>query len=291
MEIINFGSLNMDHVYQVDHIVENGMTIEAVRCDHFCGGKGLNQSVAIARAGARVSHIGAVGMDGKPLIDLLKSCKVGVGNIRFTDFATGHAIIQVDRAGNNSIIVYGGANRQIDVHMIEEALEQYPEGTFVVLQNEISNVPYIIRKAHERGMVLFYNPSPAPTKISEIPFELIDYLFINENEGMILCGEGKRENILGCLRKKYPDCSIVLTLGKDGVKYAGPDGEYEHDIFPVPVIDTTGAGDTFCGYFISVLSKGGTVPSALRIASRASSICVSRRGAASSIPTMDEVFG
>ena len=290
MNILNFGSLNIDHVYQVKHIVENGATIEALRHDQFCGGKGLNQSIAIARAGAKVIHIGAVGLDGEVLVNLLNDSGVNTERISIANKPTGHAIIQVDERGQNSIIIYGGANREIDADTIEKVLQNFSAGDYVTLQNEISNVPTIIRKAHEKDLIVFYNPSPLPPNLEEIPFDCVDYLFVNEIEGHALSGETDGERILQKLREKYPACSIILTLGKTGVSYAGPEGTYSHGTYQVPVVDTTAAGDTFCGFFIAELSKRSSIPRVLEIASRASSICVSRSGAAPSIPTIEEVL-
>lgn len=289
MNIINFGSLNIDYVYQVNHIVEGGATIEAFGYDRFCGGKGLNQSIAIARAGAHVIHIGAIGEDGNTLVNFLSSCGVDTDQISIVDKPTGHAIVQVDHKGQNSIIIFGGANREITRETVERSMQDFSAGDYITLQNEISNVPMIMRKAHEKGLTVFYNPSPLPTDLQEIPFECVDYLFVNETEGRVLSGETDSDKIIQTLRERYPACAIVLTLGKSGVHYAGPEGDFTHGIYQVPVVDTTAAGDTFCGFFIASLSRGESVPKALEIASKASSLCVSRKGAAPSIPTIEEV--
>lgn len=290
MKILNFGSLNIDHVYEVEKIVETGMTIQASRCSSNCGGKGLNQSVAMARGGATVSHAGVVGRDGTMLLQFLEACGVDTQKIVVTDGTTGHAIIQVDRLGNNGIIVLGGTNQQISKEMIDEILREYSAGDFIVLQNEISNVPYIIGQAHSKGMIVCFNPSPITDSTEKISFDQVDYLFVNEMEGAILSGRQDRNQIIDILTRHYPRCSVVLTLGNDGAIYAGPDGIYTQGIFETTVVDTTGAGDTFCGFFIAAVSQGRKIPEALELASKASSICVSRQGTAQSIPSIDEVM-
>lgn len=289
MKIVCFGSLNIDHVYQVEEIVKPGMTINALDYSRNCGGKGLNQSVAISKAGGNISHAGAIGMDGTMLLRFLNDCGIDAHNIVVTDTATGHAIIQVNKQGENSIIVLAGANHKIDSKMVQKVLDEYETGDFIVLQNEISSLIQIINMAHEKGLKVCFTPSPITPVLKEIPFNKIDYLFINKLEGQMLTGKKEKMQILKSLREKYPECRVVLTLGKNGAAYAGPEGAYEQEIFATDAVDTTAAGDTFCGFFITAISKGKNVQHALRIASMASSICVSKAGAAKSIPTMEEV--
>lgn len=290
MKILNFGSLNIDHVYNVGAFVEEGATISARQYKQFCGGKGLNQSIAMSRAGAKVYHAGAVGKDGEILLNYLNACHVDTTFVSVLDQATGHAVIQVDDCGKNGIIVYGGANQMICPKQIDDILSHFSAGDFITLQNEISNVQLILEKAHEKGMVVFFNPSPVPADIARIPFDDIDYLFINEMEGAALSGKTNVPDMVRTLRARYPHSAIILTLGSKGVCYAGKEGIYTHGIYHVPVVDTTAAGDTFCGFFIASLSNQKSIPEALRISSRASSLCISRRGAAPSIPSIEEVM-
>ncbi len=291
MKIINFGSLNLDHVYDVEQIVEKSMTIKASGYRNYCGGKGLNQSVAMARAGAKVTHVGAVGADGTPLLNLLDKCGVDTGCIRTLDVPTGHAIIQVDSFGDNCIIIFGGANQEIGREQIDDTLDAAAPGEYLVIQNEISNIPYLVDRAYEKGMVICFNPSPMSESVGEETLlSKVSYLFINEIEGMLLSGEQGKYAILENLRTRFPNCSIILTLGAKGAVYSGPEGVFEQGIYKTETVDTTGAGDTFCGFFIASVSKGESISNALKYASKASSICVSRPGAAPSIPTIDEVL-
>lgn len=290
MKILNFGSLNIDHVYKVENFVEEGATISAYQYNQFCGGKGLNQSIAISRAGAKVYHAGAVGKDGGGLIDYLKKCKVDVKCVSVLDQVTGHAVIQVDKCGGNGIIVYGGANQFVMKDQIDNVLNQFSAGDFITIQNEISNVSLVIQKAHRKGMVVFFNPSPISDGIDEVQFDCVDYLFINKTEGTALSGEKDIRQMVPKLLARYPSCAIVLTLGSKGVIYADHSCVYSHGIYDVPIVDTTAAGDTFCGFFIATLSCGGSIQEALELASKASSICISRPGAAPSIPTIEEVM-
>ncbi len=291
MKLLNFGSLNIDYVYKVDHFVRPGETMSSESRQTFCGGKGLNQTIALARAGVQVYHAGAVGRaDGEMLLEALKKNNVNIDFVKqCEDIATGHAIIQVNRSGQNCIMLYGGANQTMTKEHIDETLAGFSAGDFLILQNEINNLGYIMEQAHKKGLVIVLNPSPMNEKILALPLEFVDYFMLNEVEAADICGEESKDNLLGNLSRKYPKAKIVLTLGKQGVQYKDGEQILSHGIYKVPVVDTTAAGDTFTGFFIGSLAQGYAAEEALRLASVASSIAVSRQGAESSIPYMDEV--
>jgi len=291
MKLLNFGSLNIDYVYKVDHFVRPGETMSSESRQTFCGGKGLNQTIALARAGVQVYHAGAVGKaDGEMLLEALKKNNVNIDFVKqCEDVATGHAIIQVNRSGQNCIMLYGGANQTMTKEHIDETLAGFSAGDFLILQNEINNLGYIMEQAHKKGLVIVLNPSPMNEKILALPLDFVDYFMLNEVEAADICGEESKDNLLGNLSRKYPKAKIVLTLGKQGVQYKDGEQILSHGIYKVPVVDTTAAGDTFTGFFIGSLAQGYAAEEALRLASVASSIAVSRQGAESSIPYMDEV--
>ena len=291
MKLLNFGSLNIDYVYKVDHFVRPGETMSSESRQTFCGGKGLNQTIALARAGVQVYHAGAVGKaDGEMLLEALKKNNVNIDFVKqCEDVATGHAIIQVNRSGQNCIMLYGGANQTMTKEHIDETLAGFSAGDFLILQNEINNLGYIMEQAHKKGLVIVLNPSPMNEKILALPLEFVNYFMLNEVEAADICGEESKDNLLGSLSRKYPKAKIVLTLGKQGVQYKDGEQILSHGIYKVPVVDTTAAGDTFTGFFIGSLAQGYAAEEALRLASVASSIAVSRQGAESSIPYMDEV--
>lgn len=290
MKILNFGSCNVDYVYSLDHIVRVGETEATYRRDVFAGGKGLNQSIAIARAGAEVYHAGCIGSDGELLKDILCDSGVDVSYLRTVDAPNGHAIIQVSDKGENSIFLYGGSNEMITESFVDEVLSAFEKGDIIVLQNEINDVDYIVRKAYEKGMSVVLNPSPFNEKISKIDFEMISYLILNEVEAGEITQAQTPEESLVFFKKNYPSLKIMLTLGEKGCVFM--DGEFQiwQPSFKVDVVDTTAAGDTFTGYFVSELAKGTPYATVLKIASAASAIAVSRNGAAPSIPLCDEVM-
>lgn len=290
MKILNFGSLNIDNVYSVSHFVRAGETLASTSLNHYPGGKGLNQSVAFAKAGADVYHAGLVGADGKMLVDLLENSNVDISFVRtLQNEVTGHAVIQVSADGENCILLHGGANQMVDDAFVNEVLSHFDKGDALILQNEINNLDYIIKSAKKRGLVTVLNPSPFNEVITALDLSLIDYLIINETEGTELSGKTENEAIISTLVARYPALKIVLTLGKNGAIYASGDERCFRPIIEAPVVDTTAAGDTFTGFFFTALFEGAAPDKALLLATAASSIAVSRAGAAVSIPARAEV--
>ena len=303
MKILNCGSLNIDNVYHVDDFVQPGETKKSLSFQMFPGGKGLNQSVALARAGADVYHAGKIGADGQWLVDLM--CESGVcvtapessdsltafALVQKADCDTGKAIIQVSDAGQNAIILYDGANQTMDRTFVDEVLGRFGKGDILVLQNEINRVPEILDLAWNMGMRIALNPSPANEVIRQCDLSKVRWLLLNEIEGEWLTGKKEPEDIAKSLLASYPDMEVVLTLGSQGVLYQSSEKKCYQKAFKVDAVDTTGAGDTFTGYFLKCAAEGESPERALMIATRAASIAVSRPGAAVSIPYWDEVVG
>lgn len=292
MKILNFGSLNIDYVYSLSHFVQKGETITSDMLNVFAGGKGLNQSIALSRAGGNVYHAGAIGADGLFLEEVLNEAGVDTRFLmKCEDIRTGNAIIQKDREGDNCIILYGGANQAITTEMADEVLSAFGEGDWLFLQNEISEIPYMVEKAHERGMRIVLNPSPMNEKILGINLNYIDCFILNEVEAHALVREDvDKDALLNQLKERFPHAEIVLTLGEKGSVYAGAEGIAEQKAYQVAVVDTTAAGDTFLGYYMAGRLQGESVKEALDMAARASAIAVSKKGAAPSIPKRDEVL-
>ena len=288
-KILNFGSLNIDKVYTLDHIVNEGETIPAISYNEGMGGKGLNQSIALKRAGADFIHAGFVGEDdGDILLDYMAENEINF-LVEKVSGNSGHAIIQVDKDANNSIIVEAGANKKIDKSYIDQVLAEFEEGDYILLQNEISNLPYIVDLASKRKMRIFLNPSPVDQTIKTIDFNKIDTLILNETEACDLSGCESSDKIINYFRDKYKDLRLLLTLGKNGGIYSSKDTKIKFASFKTKAIDTTGAGDTFLGYFLASISKGEDVEKSLKLASLAASLACSKKGAAISIPSLKKV--
>lgn len=272
-----------------NHIVRSGETETSYKLEIFPGGKGLNQSIAIARAGCQVYHAGCVGNDAGMLLDALQDSGVDTSYIKILNERNGHAVIQVDTAGENSIVLYPGSNNMITHELIDIVLENFTEGDIILLQNEINNIDYIVDKAFEKRLIIVLNPSPFNEKLRSIHIEKITCVILNEVEACGITGTEDTEGILKYFKKNYPKLKVMLTLGSKGCIYMDNKAQFRQPIFEVTVQDTTAAGDTFTGYFIAELSKGTECAQALKIASCASAIAVSRNGAAPSIPTRAEV--
>ena len=293
MKVLCFGSLNIDYTYQVEHFVKKGETISSTSLQVFSGGKGLNQSTALAKAGAETYHAGAIGTDGLFLLEQLQRAGVNTEHVAVSEeVRTGNAIIQNDAEGDNCIILYGGANQAITTAQVDHVLSHFSEGDFLVLQNEINELSYIIMQARNKGMRIVLNPSPMNEKILKLPLEAVDYFILNEIEaGQILGIESMidGEELARMLLERFPKAAIVLTLGSEGSVYMDAQEKINQQVYKVKAVDTTAAGDTFTGFFLGGILRGLTVREAMDTASRAAALSVTKMGAAPSIPTWEEV--
>jgi ribokinase len=290
MRLLNFGSLNIDYVYRVDNFLKPGETKAALSRAVFAGGKGLNQSIALARAGLRPCHAGKVGAEGRFLVERLASEGVDVSRIEISSAsASGHTVIQVDDEGRNCILLFGGANREIDRACIDGALEGFGKGDFLLLQNELSSTADIIEAASRRGMTIAMNPSPCDAAVASYPLDRIGIFLLNEIEAADLSGVFEPREAALALSERYPEATIVVTLGAEGSLCVRGGVLTAQRAYPVKAVDTTAAGDTFTGYFLAGILEGRPIPDALDFAARAASICVTRPGASDSVPLRAEL--
>ena len=289
MSIYCFGSLNIDHVYRVTHIAAPGETINSTAYQRLCGGKGLNQSVAAVRAGANVLHAGCVGADGDLLINTLIDNGVDISHIRHLEEPSGHAVIQVSNDGENSIVIYGGANSAISHEQIAKVIGSSDSNDWLLLQNEINAIDELIRQAAAHKLNIAFNPAPFDERIDALPLDLIQLLIVNEIEGAQLSGQRAPQQILSVLCGRYPQCDILLTLGKSGASLQNSRHNLHIDAPSVTAVDTTAAGDTFVGYYLAMLTQGEPEEEALKVACTAAALSVTQDGAAQSIPTIARV--
>ncbi len=289
MAILNFGSINWDHVYQVPHFVRPGETLGSTCYTKVLGGKGANQSVALARAGAQVAHIGCVAT-GDSAIDLLKAENIDTLLVHERDdAATGHAIIQVNDEGENAIVLFAGANHKLSETQIDAALEGAADDDWVLLQNETNDIEGIVSKARKRGLKIAFNPAPMDMQLTRRLLGKIDLLIVNEVEVRDLTEKDDVDTGADAIIAQHPELKLVVTLGKDGVRYYAAEERLARDGFKVDAIDTTAAGDTFIGYFLAVYCDSADVERGLEQASAAAALCVTRAGAIPAIPSLTEV--
>ncbi len=280
--IINFGSINIDYVYRVPHLVAPGETLAATSYSRHLGGKGANQSLAIARAGADVLHVGAINQKDDWTLQTLLESKVDVSNVALLDDEpTGHAIISVDDNGENSILIVAGANGKLEGAQIDKALAGAKPGDWALLQHETNAVCEIATRCKRAGLQVAFNPAPFNAEATLTMLPQVDLLIVNETEAEQL------RQALGGLTPKVPQ--LLTTLGARGAHLQTDSGRIDAQAFRLEARDTTGAGDTFIGYFLAGRALGLDDEAALKRASAAAAMSVTIAGAAESIPYNDQV--
>lgn len=289
MTIYNFGSINLDHLYQLDHFVRPGETMASQSYQCLLGGKGANQSVALAKAGAQVKHVGAVNSVDHAILTELKNHEVNVELVEYIDTPTGHAIIQLTKAAENSIILYSGANHCFEKARIDVILNSAEKDDWILLQNETNLVDYIIIEAHKKGLNVAFNPAPMDVELTKSVLPYIALLIVNEVEAMDLVGVDSVDAAEKALPEKYPDLAVLMTLGRDGVRYFDGEESLYVPAFNVDAKDTTAAGDTFIGFAMSSILSGMNIQDAMKRGCAASALCVTRIGAMISIPNSKDV--
>ena len=294
MKVLNFGSLNLDYVYEVDHFVRPGETLDSRDRSVQCGGKGLNQSVALARAGVETFHAGCIGEGGDLLKAFLEENGVDTSCLRRADRMQGHTVIQVSPSGENAILLYGGSNRCVTEEQVRETLARFSEGDWLVLQNEINALPLIVKLASQRGLRIVLNPSPWNSALGAVDFGRLSWIFMNEIEAEQFTGEKDPDRAWETIHSRFPRLSALITLGSRGsvafrTAESGMTERVRQEAVRVRAVDTTAAGDTYTGYFIAGLVSGLSLKEAMERASKAAAVSVTRRGAAPSIPRAGEI--
>lgn len=288
MTLYNLGSINIDHLYQVDHFVRPGETLGSTDYQTVLGGKGANQSIALARAGADVRHIGALGQQDDWALTLLQEAGVNTDQVVMLPQASGHAIIQLTKAAENAIILYPGANHRLTETQLEQALATAQTGDWLLMQNETNGLEAAIEQARKQGLTIAFNPAPMDVRTVKPLLSQIDWLIVNEVEAMDLTETQTVTEAERALVETYPQLHTLLTLGKAGVVYLHQSDRDSVAAHSVEAVDTTAAGDTFIGYALSALAAGKNPAQAMALGTAAAAICVTRIGASSSIPTLEE---
>jgi ribokinase len=289
MAVINFGSINIDHVYQVDHFVQPGETIASSDYQCLLGGKGANQSIALAKAGIEVRHVGKINENDASFKQSMIRNGIDCKHVAFTQTATGHAIIQVTPSAENAIVLFGGANHEMTEKDIAYALDNVKSNDWVLTQNETNGIEQVLTLAKEKGLKVAFNPAPMSESVKHLPHECIDLLIVNEVEAEEISGRQQLDKIEDYFRQNWPHAEVLITLGKAGVRMLKKEKTIDVPAFLVEAVDTTAAGDTFIGYFLSAYSDHADAKTALTRACAASALAVTKVGAAQSIPDSEEV--
>lgn len=280
--IFNFGSINLDLVYRVPRLPGPGETLSSDDFRRHLGGKGMNQSIAILRSGGQLRHVGCLGQDAEWLREQIAGFRVGLGDITVLEQPTGHAVIYVDDAGENQIVIFGGSNRGFTMQQVTAALDEAAPGDWVILQNETNLVPEIAAEAARRGLQVCYSAAPFEAAAVEAVLPHLTLLAVNEGEAAALgAALGRAPDELGVDH-------VLVTRGAAGAVLHSRGRLFEQPAFAVTPVDTTGAGDTFLGAFMAAFQTGDA-QTALRHAAAASALQVTRAGAAPAIPDKAEI--
>lgn len=286
--LVNLGSLCIDKVYRVASIASAGETVASRSFSVYPGGKGLNQSIAAAKAGAEVEHHGCIGSDGTWLKEVLADAGVNTEGVLEVEGETGHAVIQVNDHGENSIVIVGGTNRSISTEKIDDVLAQMADEDWLLLQNEINDLELVLELASHYQRRVAFNVAPVDGREQAYDLSDVDILIVNEVEATALSQKDVPNQAVDQLTSTYPSSHIVLTLGRDGLMYGYGDERETQPAFKVDAMDETAAGDAFIGYFMASLLSGKAISDALRAGSIAGAFATTKEGAAVSIPTLNE---
>lgn len=284
MAVWNLGSINEDRFYRVPHLPGPGETLTAVDFSVGLGGKGANQSVAAARAGAKVHHIGRVGPEGAWARKRLAALGVDVTHIAQISGPTGHANVHVDDHGENMIVIFAGANRTFEMDEIERALGHAQTGDIFMLQNETNLTAEAAQLAREFGLFVVYSAAPFELEPAMAVLPFVDLLVLNTVEAEQLAES------MGQMADELPVPNLLITRGAHGaIWYDHVAGEvFEVPAFRVTPVDTTGAGDCFTGYVVAGLDQGLAPADAMRLGSAAAALQVTRPGTSEAIPDRAE---
>ena len=296
-KICVIGSINMDLVVNVDEMPKKGQTLIGSNFKEVPGGKGANQSVAASRLGANVCMVGKVGSDGfgQNLLNQLKNNNVDTKYIQIEEGASGVALITVDKNAENAIVVSPGANFKLAQKDIDNCIDAIKESNVVVIQLEtpIDTIKYALEKSKELDKFTILNPAPA-VKLGDDIIKNVDLLTPNETELEILSGVSinNEDDILKAAQVMLEKGvkKLIVTLGSKGSLYIDKENKIFKKSYKVDAIDTTAAGDSYTGAIAVSLSQGKNVEDAIDFASRVGALCVTKEGAQTSLPTIEEVL-
>ena len=282
MTIYNLGSINIDHIYLMPHLVMPGETLAASDYQAALGGKGANQSIAIARAGSDVIHGGMINIADEDWLDSMAEAGVDIRHIiRSDDMPTGHAIVAVDEGkGENQIILSPSANAAIPNDLIGDLLKEAQPSDWALAQNETNQTTYFLKQAKAKGLKICYSAAPFVAEVTAELLPIVDLLVVNEIEAKELSDHlGEDINVE----------HLIITKGADGADYFHQGSHHHIPAVPANAVDTTGAGDTYLGYVLAGLDQRMAILDAMKLAAKAAAFQVERHGASDAIPNRNDL--
>lgn len=288
--ILVIGSINMDLVIHTPRLPKLGETLKGHSFMTACGGKGANQAIAVGKIYGSCTMIGAVGHDafGKTMTDNLEANNVSTSGVSKIGENSGIAMITVCE-GDNHILLDGGANDRLTPEWIDKHIELIQNADIVIFQLEVpmETVVYAAKKAKEFGAKVLLNPAPAAPLSDEL-LGLTDILIPNEHEAEIITGIHEPEEAIKVLMQKCNQ--VIITLGEKGCIYNDGTEIKTSPAEKAKAVDTTAAGDSFIGAFCTALCEGKSLKDSIAFGAKVSAITVTRKGAAISIPTKEELL-
>jgi len=296
-KIVVIGSSNVDLIMKMDQLPQKGETITDADFFQVYGGKGANQAVGAVRAGGNVAFVNCVGDDAYTP-NMLENFKNDRLDIRYvfqqSGIASGHALVMIGGEGDNYLSVAPGANYQLTPEMIDQAMPVIEEAAMIIMQYEIpaKTIQYVFEIAELKGIPVLWNFAPA--RVFDLSYVAkTAYLVVNETEAAFLCAqpvETDEEVESAALKLREMGAKLVIvTLGKRGALALSASEKVSIPAFKVDAVDTTSAGDVFCGSFAVAQIEGKSLTNSLLFASAASALCVTRMGAQPSAPTRNEI--
>ena len=282
-KIFNLGSINIDHTIKVSHFARPGETIHGQVLADALGGKGMNISIALERAGQDVIHIGAINGDDRKLVDLIRQFEIDQSSLELSNLPSGQAYIFLDANAENSIVVCAGANLAISETHITNVMSNGSHGDWLVMQNETNGQQHAAKIASEKGMQVALVAAPFNSEKVEELLDYLDLLIVNETEAAEL------EQAINRPVTQSGVPMVLVTKGSKGASLTHNGQGYEVAGEKVVAVDTTGAGDAFFGFFLASWISGKGEQLSLEIANKVASIVVQRVGAANSIPKQSEI--
>ena len=292
MSILVIGSVNVDTTYNLENFPKPGETISSLSKSRSVGGKGANQAIACKKLGGDVKFLACVGndVDADFIFKNMKEYGVDTTNIIKKDVDTGTALINVDKTGQNEIVLDHGANYAITIQDIDDNIELLDECDILILQMEIPQEvnEYAIKKAKEKGVFVILNPAPSEFEVENI-LDKVDLFVPNENEILRYSTKDNLEEAANELLDKNLK-AVIITLGENGSEYFSKAENVKQDAIKVNVVDTTSAGDSYIGAMAVMLDKKKSIKEAMEFATKVSSKTVTKKGSGESIPTIDEIM-
>lgn len=290
MKVLNFGSMHLDHVYRISKLLKSGDSAFTKSLETLPGGKGVNQSIAIKRAGVDVIHAGNIGNDGELIYYTLLKEGINVDYVKRSNEVCGHAIIHRSDEKEHTIVVHSGASKMITMDYIDEVFRDFEKEDILLVQGELNHTDYIIKSAVEKGMKCFFYPAPFLEEFKAYDLSEIETLIIHENDICTLTGIEEEEKAVAYYLKKNNSNLLVISMNKGLLYYDKKRKETKHTNITMDSHCRTYASDVLIGYFIAGIVQNLPIKEILEKAASAKKIAMKDKNILFTIPYIHDVI-